>query len=348
MRVRISLPHLAASLAFAVLLAGCGAGRRTSENRTAAPATAPADSSPKVLFACQGRVEGRSETIEVGAATDGVVTAVHVKEGRQVRRGDLLAEIGCEDLKASLLEAQATVESARQVKVRLVRGSRQEERLASEQRTAQARAVVKQAVSELARRKRLIERDDISRSDYEQAERDRDVAEARLNEALRNEELVKAPALSEEIAKADADIRAAERRTTAISEKIAKCRVYSPISGTVLRVLLKQGESFSTAAPRPLAHIADLTLARVRAEVDERDVARVKVGQKVRVFQEGFREQAVAGVVENIYRTMGRKRVASGDPAEKTDRDILETMILLDEQAPRLPLGLRVIVQFAE
>ncbi len=348
MRGRILFRRVTAPVALAALLAGCATDRRKDASADPAPANEVASSSPKVLFACQGRVEGRSETVEVGAAIDGVVTAVHVREGQLVRRGDVLAEIGCEDLKASLLEADAAVESARQVKARLVRGSRQEERLAAEQRTAQARAVVKQAVSDLARRQRLIERDDISHADYEQAARDRDVAEARLNEALRNEELVKAPALPEEIAKADADIRAAGRRAAAISEKIAKCRVVSPISGTVLRVLLKQGESFSTVTPRPLAQVADLSVARVRAEVDERDVARVKVRQKVRVFQEGFRERAASGVVETIYRTMGRKRVSSGDPAEKTDRDVLETMILLDKNAPRFPLGLRVIVQFVE
>jgi multidrug resistance efflux pump len=335
-------------VALAVLLAGCTADRRPSTSGTPAPTAEPTTSSPKVLFACQGRIEGRSETVEVGAAIDGVVTAVHVEEGRQVQRGQVLAEIGCEDLKASLLEAEAAVESARQVKARLVRGSRQEERLAAEQRTVQARAVLRQAESDLARRKRLMERDDISRADYDQALRDHDVAVARLNEAIRNEELVKAPALPEEIAKADSDIRGAERRAATISERIAKCRVTAPITGTVLRVLIKRGESFSTLTPRPIAHIADLTLQRVRAEVDERDVARVKKGQKVLVFQDGVREQSASGVVETIYHTMGRKHVSSGDPAEKTDRDILETMILLDKNAPRFPLGLRVIVQFVE
>lgn len=332
----------------AVLLAGCAPERRPAASGNPAPAAEAAPSSPKVLFACQGRVEGRSETVEVGAAADGVVTAVYVEEGRDVRRGQVVAEIGCEDLKASLLEAETAIDAARQVKVRLVRGSREEERLAAEQRTVQARAVLKQAESDLARRKRLVERDDISRADYDQAQRDYDVAVARLNEAIRNEQLVKAPALPEEIAKADADIHTAERRVATISERIAKCRITAPISGTVLRVLIKRGESFSTLTPRPIAHIADLSLQRVRAEVDERDVARVRAGQKVLVFQEGARERAVSGTVESIYHTMGRKHVTSGDPAEKTDRDVLETMILLDKQAPRFPLGLRVIVQFTE
>jgi multidrug resistance efflux pump len=124
----------------------------------------------------------------------------------------VLAEIGCEDWKASLREAEAVAESARQVKVRLLRGSRLEERLSAEQRTAGARAVLDQASSELRRMKRLAANDDIPTSRLDQAQRDFDVAQARHRQAVRDEELVKAPALPEEVAKADADIRTAERQ----------------------------------------------------------------------------------------------------------------------------------------
>ena len=49
----------------------------------------------EVTLACQGRVEGRSETVEVGAAADGVIQTVYVKEGERVAKGAKLAEIGC-------------------------------------------------------------------------------------------------------------------------------------------------------------------------------------------------------------------------------------------------------------
>ena len=306
----------------------------------------PPPSGPPVALSCQGRVEGRSETVEVGAAADGVVQVVRVVEGQRVPRGTVLAEIGCEDWKASLREAEAVAESGRQVKVRLLRGSRLEERLSAEQRTAGARAVLEQASSELRRMKRLAANDDIPTSRLDQAQRDFDVAQARHRQAVRDEELVKAPALPEEVAKADADIRTAERRIETIREKIGKCVVTAPIDGTVLRVLLRAGESFSTITPHPLFQLADLSVRRVRAEVDERDVQKVRVGQKALVFQESRRERTFTGVVQSIYRTMGRRQTLSGDPAEKSDRDILETMILLGRDGLDLPVGLRVIVQF--
>jgi hypothetical protein len=43
---------------------------------------------------------------------------------------------------------------------------------------------------------------------------------------------------------------------------------------------------------------------------------------------------------------MGRKTVRGKDPAEKSDRDVLETLILPERTAARLPIGLRVVVEF--
>ncbi len=302
---------------------------------------------PGVVLACAGRVEGRSETVQVGAAADGVVKAVYVKEGAHVIRGTLLAEISCPDLQPSLGEAEALAQSARQVKVRLLRGSRDEERLSVEQRTLAARAVLDEAASHLRRIKQLTARDVVAPSDLDQMQRDFNVAEAKLREAIRNEELVKAPPLDEEVAKADSDIIAAEGRIQIVREKISKCSVTAPIDGSVLRVFMKPGESFSTLTPQPLFSIADLSVRRVRAEIDERDVRRVRVGQKVMISADALQNDTFFGVVRQISDTMGRKKILTGDPSEKADRDVLEAMIDLNNSV-KLPVGMRVLVKFLE
>ncbi|MBI4903070.1 MAG: efflux RND transporter periplasmic adaptor subunit [Acidobacteria bacterium] len=299
-----------------------------------------------VILASPGRIEGRSDTIEVGAAIEGVVAAVHVKEGQRVFRDAVLAEIGCPDLRASLHTAFAVVDSSRQVRARLLRGSRDEERQASEQRSFAAKAVLDQASAHLKRTKELAQAGVMARSVLDEAQRDFEVAEARLREALRHEALVKAPPMQEDIAKADADIRASENRLVAIEQQITKCTVKAPISGTILRVMLRPGESFSTVTPKPLFTIADLSGRRVRAEVDEKDVGKVAPGQKVIVRSDALGDRKFTGTVTQLASTMGRKRVYSGEPTEKSDRDILEVTADLDESAGQLPLGLRVVVQF--
>jgi multidrug efflux pump subunit AcrA (membrane-fusion protein) len=51
-----------------------------------------------IALACPGRIEGRSDVVNVGAAIDGLVRAVYVKEGQSVPQGDILAELHCSDL----------------------------------------------------------------------------------------------------------------------------------------------------------------------------------------------------------------------------------------------------------
>lgn len=334
---------LFATTAAAAILwtSGCssGGGQNVMASAPAEPGKAG------ITLACPGRVEGRSETFEIGAGADGLVKAVYVKEGQRVARGTKLAEIDCPDLQASFQEARSQTESARQVKVRLLRGSRDEERLSAEQRTAAAKAVLEEAAAHLKRMKELHDSGVMARADLDQVKRDYDVAEAKLHEAVRNEELVKAPALAEEVAKADSDIASAEHRMEIVQEKMSKCVVTAPINGAILRVLMKTGESFSTLTPRPLFTMADLSVRRIRAEVDERDVSKVRVGQKVLIASDALHNQLLQGVVGRISDTMGRKRILTGDPSEKADRDVLEALIDLDS-AIKLPVGMRVTVQF--
>jgi len=299
-----------------------------------------------VVVACPGRVEGRADTISVGAAADGVVQAIYVREGQKVSEGARLAEIACQDLASALSVARAEAESVKQARARLLRGSRQEEREAAAQRTAGAKAVVEQTSAELNRATQLSQASAISQAAYDQSKRNFDVAEASLKEALRNEELINAGPTAEDLAKADADVSAADERVKLAEEKIGKCVVRAPAAGTVLRVNLREGESFSTVAPHPLFTIADLSGRRVRAEVDERDIGKVQAGQQAFVSSDAYPGRHFSGTVARTASIMGRKSVVTGDPADKSDRDILEAIVDLGSDAADLPMGLRVTVQF--
>ena len=52
------------------------------------------------------------------------------------------------------------------------------------------------------------------------------------------------------------------------------------------------------------------------------------------------------GSVVRISTMMGRKSISTGDPSDKSDRDILEAVIGLEGNPLALPIGLRVTVQF--
>lgn len=314
---------------------------------THASATSPAPSKerPSVVVACPGRIEGRSRTISVGAAIDGVVESIHVHDGQTVKRGDILAEIGCSDLKASLQVTKAEAESLEHSRDRLLHGSRQEERQAAAQKTVAARAVLEQATAHFNRYQQLWDSGLVSKAVYDEVKRDYEVAGAGLKQAMRNEELINAAPLEEDTARAAADIQAAQQRIELASDKLNKCTVRAPMNGTILHTYLRAGESFALLSPRPLFSLADVSSRRVRAEVDERDIGKVHVGQQVTVTSDAYPDQRFTGSVTELSSSMGRKSIVTGDPVDKSDRDILEVTAEMNGSAA-LPLGLRVTVQF--
>src|SRR5690349_1170117 len=172
----------------------------TSRNRNSVEArgTSSDKSAAEVIFASPGRVEGASETTQVGAAADGILKVVYVKEGQFVKRGTLLGEIACDDLQPALQTAAAEADVARQARARLLRGARDEEKRIASEKTAAARATFAEAKSRMDMQRALYQKEQVSRATYDQAVRDLGVAEANLQAALRTEELLAAPPLVED------------------------------------------------------------------------------------------------------------------------------------------------------
>ena len=321
-------------------------GTTRSRNSVQARGIASDSAVATVVFASPGRVEGASETTQLGAATDGILKAVYVKEGQFVKRGTLLGEIGCDDLQASLQTAIAEADGARQARTRILRGARDEEKKIASEKTAAARATFEEAKSRSDMQRALYQKEQISRSSYDQAVRDLGVADANLRATVRTEELLAAPPLDEDKARADAEVLAAEGRARTVQERIEKCSIVAPIDGTVLRVYARRGESFSTVTPRPLFSLADTSSRHIKAEIDERDVDKVSVGQKVVIQADALDGKRLKGSVVRVSTMMGRKSISTGDPSDKSDRDILEALIDLEGNPLSLPIGLRVTVQF--
>lgn len=299
-----------------------------------------------IVLACPGRVEGESEVINIGAGVDGLLTAVLVQEGQQVRTGQVIARIDCREIESQIDEARALAERARQNRLRLLRGSRPEERRKAADETAVAEAQFRQAQLQHQRVAQLFNTAVVSKEELDKAARDLAVAESTLHAIKNQQALVNAPPLPEELARADSEVRLAEEQARTAKARLDKCTVKAPLSGTVLRTFLKAGESVSTVFPQPIVSLANTSQIRVRAEVDERDVGRVYLGQSVIVLADAYPDTKFAGKVSRVGAVMGRKKVRTGDPAEKSDRDVLEVLIDLDDTERHLVVGLRTSVQF--
>jgi ABC exporter DevB family membrane fusion protein len=301
-----------------------------------------------ITLACTGRIEGDSEAISVGAGIDGVIAELRVKEGQQVAAGAVIAIIERHELRAALSEAGAAVERAKAVRERLLTGSRREERERADADIEATEAVVKQAQARYERYQKLYQEGVLSADARDEAFRNLAVAQANLKATKKAQEFVNVEPLPEELARADAEIRAAEERVRVINEQIKKCVVRAPIAGTVLRTNMKVGETYSTFTPQPIVTLADTANFKVRAEVDERDIDKIALRQRVLIQGDAFKDRRVFGVVSRISSQMGRKKVRTGDPAEKSDRDVLEVLIDIEGIDKALVVGLRVTIQFLQ
>ncbi len=82
------------------------------------PARIAQNMRPAIALASPGRIEARSDVVNVGAAIDGVVRKIHVQEGQTVKKGELLADLACDDLQSELQVATAKRDSLTDARLR--------------------------------------------------------------------------------------------------------------------------------------------------------------------------------------------------------------------------------------
>ncbi|MGP8248080.1 MAG: HlyD family secretion protein [Bryobacteraceae bacterium] len=334
-----------------VALLGVGAATIAAVLRAQRSATAPAagvsqsDASrggvPANTICAAGKVEPVSEEIEIGSEVPGSLREVPVEEGQHLRKGQTIAVVDNADYAARVAQARATIAVRQAALDRVVNGARDEERREAEAAVAEARAVLENARAEQARKQSLFSTGDVSRSDWENAEREYRVAQARVSEALAHSQFLDAPARTDERDRAAADLALARAQLAESEALLEKTIVRAPFDGAVLKRLRKAGETVSDKGETPIVRFGDNSRLRVRVDVDETDVARVAVGQRAYFTARAFGQQRFWGTVTRLGQSLGKKNIDTGDPAEKTDTKVFETLVDLDGHPP-LPSGLRV------
>ena len=299
----------------------------------------PALVNPPRLIVGAGRVEPLSEEIKVGAPLDGVLASVSVEEGQTVRRGQVLAALDNRDFEARVALASATVIEREAEVERLFNGSRPQQRRESDALVREAEAVLDNAQKERQRRLSLMSFGAISRVDFETADRELNVAQARLEAVRERSELVHDESRPEDIKRAHAEVERAKAQLAEARALLDKTVILAPISGVVLRKKLKAGESAATGDP--IVTLGDCSILRVRVDVDENDVDRLRLGLRAWVSAAAFGDRKFPARVTRIGQILGRKNVRTDEPAEHLDSKILETLIEL-EPGVSIPIGMRV------
>lgn len=295
------------------------------------------------MVAGPGLVEPVSENIQVGSELAGKLKSVNVEEGDSIRKGQVLAVLESEDYRAQLASATAEVQAKQAVLRKVVNGARGQERSEAQASVRAAQAIMENAQADLARRQALFDAGLISREELEHYQREYDVAKSQRQQNADRSALRDADAREEDVALAQADLQLVKAHLADAQAKYEKTIIRSPIDGTVLRRQHRTGENVSNSAtqPDPVLTIGDIHVLRVRVDIDETDVNRVRAGQKAYVTADAFGTKKFSGHVVQIGQLLGPKNVSTGQPTERVDRKFLEVLIELNPGV-RLPPGLRV------
>ncbi|WP_020683221.1 efflux RND transporter periplasmic adaptor subunit [Marinobacterium rhizophilum] len=196
----------------------------------------------------------------------GRVETLLVKEGDQVKQGQLLLELWHGDIDARIEQAEATLR-ARQI---------------DQQRTCDSAAL---ALREYRRTQSLAKRDLASAELLDQRETESRLGKLSCDHASAITDQARAALHLQQVMLTEAQLRA-------------------PFAGTVAEINGEPGEFVTPSPPGiptpPAVDLIDDSCLYVRAPIDEVDAARLAIGQSARITLDAFRNRVFPGQVSRI------------------------------------------------
>lgn len=303
------------------------------------------DSSSKSWQAvAPGVVEPRSGVIKILASVIGRISEIPVKMNDKVLADERLVRLDDEAARARVASAQAEV------------AMRQRERDDKAAGRAADRRDAEDAVADAEQR--LVDaRDVFDRATFARragSGSDATVAAARaawtsagddLNQHRAQLRKVESQSRTPLPTEAEGQVNIARSELRRSIAELERLTIRAPIESTVLQVNAKVGELASPTSAQPLILLGDLSRLRIRAELDEHDIGKIKVGDQVVVGSDAFPDREVAGRVAAIAPIVDPGRIDSR--ASRTPAVFSVADVLIDVSNPGpLVVGMKVDVYF--
>lgn len=231
------------------------------------------------VVSANGKIQPEKD-IKISPYISGEVIELYVKEGDQVKKGDLLAKIDPEIYRANYDRMLAMLNSQKAAEAN------------AQARMAQAESQFRNAEQSFRRNKTLWEQKVISDADYDAAQAAFEVAKAEKDAAMQN---IKSAQFGVESAKASLD---------EAEENLVKTTIRSPNDGTVSKLSVEIGERVTGAsqfsAGTEIMRIANLENMEVNVEVNENDIVRVSLGDTCTIEVDAYLDKKFKGIVTEI------------------------------------------------
>lgn len=224
------------------------------------------------------------------------ITQLH-PDGAPVKKDDIVLVFDGGETQKNLMEKQSALNEKQSQHDRL------EMDLAERERNERLATGQQRAALDKARRKATQPADLLRRVDYQKLVIEREQAEAQMQLAERREVLA-AEQRRQEMRLLESEMSQLQADVGQLMQALQQLSVKAPRDGVMLHKTNFQGEKFDVGSQvwrgMAVAEIPDLATLAVRAQLPERSLTRVKVGDRARIDVEGGAGRALTGTVREI------------------------------------------------
>lgn len=240
----------------------------------------------------QGYIEG--EYVFAASPLGGTLTNLAVARGDDVKTGQLLFELERGSEAAALQQAEKNLAQAQAQFDDLQKGKRPTEIASLEAQLARARANLRLATDDFARREKLGGDDVISREELDQARAQRDGGQAQVDQLTADLETARLGGRADVVRAAEAAVQSQRAALDKARWSFDQKEQFAPTNAYVQDTLYRNGEW--VAAGNPVVELLPPANLKVRFFVPETALARIKTGQMVSVTFDGEKRPLSAAV----------------------------------------------------
>jgi HlyD family secretion protein len=231
------------------------------------------------FVSANGKIQPEKD-IKISPFISGEVIELYVKEGDEVKKGNLLAKIDPEIYRADYERTEAMLNSQKAAQAN------------AQARVAQVEAQFQNAELSYNRSKKLWEQKVVSDADFDLAKSNYEVARAEKDAAFQN------------LKSAEYGVESAQASLKESRENLTKTTILSPSDGTVSKLSVEIGERVTGAsqfsAGTEIMRIANLESMEVNVEVNENDIVRVTLNDTCLIEVDAYLDKKFKGIVTEI------------------------------------------------
>ena len=279
-----------------------------------APTTTPATSSQAAgpVVESKGYIIPEQQIL-VSPQVSGRVLELNFEAGQRIEKDFVLAVLDNTEYLAEYERVYATLEASKANLAELREGSRPDEIKQVKAELAEAQTNLEQAERDYKRAKELSVNGFVNKQDFETSESQYQMTKNRVARlAATTQLMVDGPRQERKLA-AEAQVRQAEAELRRAKWRLNNCIIVAPISGTVLKKNAELGNLVNPVAFNgsfSLCDMADLSKLEVELSIQEREISKVKKGQRCKVQPEAYMDRSYDGVVSRLMPIADRAKGA--------------------------------------